>query len=107
MPVYNGSKFLVEAIDSILNQTFNDFEFLIIDDGSTDQSIDQIKSYDDPRIQLIVNRKNIGQSATLNKGLDLKGGIIFLFNSKKSFFCSCDKTPSVLIIFNLNNLIKN
>jgi len=74
MPVYNGSKFLVEAIDSILNQTFNDFEFLIIDDGSTDQSIDQIKSYDDPRIQLIVNKKNIGQSATLNKGLDLARG---------------------------------
>ena len=74
MPVYNGSKFLVEAIDSILNQTFNDFEFLIIDDGSTDQSIDQIKSYDDPRIQLNVNRKNIGLSATLNKGLDLARG---------------------------------
>ncbi len=74
MPVYNGAKYLNEAIDSILNQTFSDFEFLIIDDCSTDQSINQVKSYNDKRIQLIVNEKNIGQSATLNKGLDLSRG---------------------------------
>jgi glycosyltransferase involved in cell wall biosynthesis len=74
MPVYNGDKYLNEAIDSILNQTFSDFEFLIIDDCSTDQSINQIKSYDDPRIQLIVNKKNLGQSETLNKGLRLARG---------------------------------
>jgi glycosyltransferase involved in cell wall biosynthesis len=74
MPIYNGSEFLGEAIESILNQTYSDFEFLIIDDGSTDQSIDLIKTYDDPRIRLIMNKKNIGQSATLNKGLDLARG---------------------------------
>ena len=74
MPVYNGAKYLNEAIDSILNQTFSDFEFLIIDDGSTDQSIDQIMLYDDPRIQLIKNKKNLGQSETLNKGLSLARG---------------------------------
>ena len=56
MPVYNGSEFLGEAIESILNQTFNKFEFLIIDDGSTDQSIEQIKSYKDERIRLIPNK---------------------------------------------------
>ena len=66
MPVYNGATYLNDAIDSILNQTFSDFEFLIIDDGSTDQSIDQIMLYDDPRIQLIKNKKNLGQSETLN-----------------------------------------
>jgi glycosyltransferase involved in cell wall biosynthesis len=65
---------LNEAIDSILNQTFSDFEFLIIDDGSTDQSIDQIMLYDDPRIQLIKNKKNLGQSETLNKGINLARG---------------------------------
>ena len=74
MPVYNGATYLNEAIDSILNQTFSDFEFLIIDDGSTDQSIDQIMSYGDPRIQLIVNKNNVGQSGTLNKGLSLARG---------------------------------
>jgi len=74
MPVYNGDKYLIEAVDSILNQTFSDFEFLIIDDGSTDQSIDLIKTYDDPRIRLIMNKKNMGQSGTLNKGLSLARG---------------------------------
>ena len=74
MPVYNGAKYLNEAIDSILNQTFSDFEFLIIDDGSTDQSINQIMLYDDPRIKLIINTKNMGQSKTLNKGLNLARG---------------------------------
>jgi len=74
MPVYNGSEFLGEAIESILNQTFNKFEFLIIDDGSTDQSIEQIKSYNDERIRLIPNKKNIGQSASLNKGIKMARG---------------------------------
>jgi len=49
MSVYNGKKYLREAIDSILNQTFKDFEFLIIDDGSTDSSAEIIRSYTDPR----------------------------------------------------------
>ncbi len=71
MPVYNGAKYLNEAIDSILKQTFSDFEFLIIDDGSTDQSIDQIMLYDDPRIRLVENKNNLGQSETLNKGINL------------------------------------
>ena len=47
MPVYNGEKYLREAIDSILNQTFKDFEFLIIDEGSTDSSAEIIRSYRD------------------------------------------------------------
>jgi glycosyltransferase involved in cell wall biosynthesis len=71
MPVYNGEKYLKEAIESILNQTFNDFEFLIINDGSTDNSENIIKSYNDQRIKLIQNEKNIGLINTLNKGFDL------------------------------------
>ena len=47
MPVYNGFKYLDEAMKSILNQTFQNFEFIIIDDGSTDDSVKIIKSYDD------------------------------------------------------------
>ena len=74
MPVYNGSRYLGEAIKSILNQTFSDFEFLIIDDASTDDSVEIIKSYEDARIRLIENEKNFGLSATLNKGLDLAHG---------------------------------
>jgi glycosyltransferase involved in cell wall biosynthesis len=74
MPVYNGATYLNEAIDSILKQTFSDFEFIISDDGSTDDSVKIIKSYDDNRIRLVENKNNIGQSETLNKGINLARG---------------------------------
>jgi glycosyltransferase involved in cell wall biosynthesis len=71
MPVYNAERFLNEAIESILNQSFAHFEFLIIDDGSTDQTASIVKSYHDPRIRFCRNEKNLGISATLNKGITL------------------------------------
>ncbi|HEY8781554.1 MAG TPA: glycosyltransferase [Mucilaginibacter sp.] len=71
MPVYNSERFLAEAIDSILNQTFADFEFLIIDDCSTDNSVSIIKSYSDRRIRFYQNQINLGISPTLNKGIEL------------------------------------
>ena len=74
MSVYNGEKYLPETIESILNQTFTNFEFLIIDDGSSDNSIKIIESYDDPKIRLICNDENIGQTKTLNKGIKLAKG---------------------------------
>jgi glycosyltransferase involved in cell wall biosynthesis len=69
MPVYNGEKYLDEAIDSILGQTFKDFEFLIVNDGSTDKTGEILKSYNDLRIKIINNEKNIGLTKSLNKGL--------------------------------------
>ena len=74
MSVYNGEKYLREAIDSILNQTFKDYEFLIIDEGSTDSSAEIIRSYPDARIRLIRNEENIGLNRSLNKGLKLARG---------------------------------
>jgi glycosyltransferase involved in cell wall biosynthesis len=71
MPVYNASLFLEEAIESILNQSFREFEFLIIDDGSTDDSIALIEKFTDERIRLIRNEKNLGISLTLNRGIEL------------------------------------
>ncbi|MCW3167508.1 glycosyltransferase [Chryseobacterium sp. 09-1422] len=74
MPVYNGENYLTEAIDSILSQTFTNFELLIINDGSSDNSEKIIQSYSDDRIVYIKNEKNIGLIKTLNKGLDLAKG---------------------------------
>ena len=71
MPVYNAERFLAVAIESILQQTFTDFEFLIIDDCSTDGSAAIIHSYADPRIRYYRNDTNLGISATLNKGIEL------------------------------------
>ncbi len=68
MSVYNGGEFLREAIDSILDQTYTQFEFIIVDDGSTDNSINVIESYKDPRIVLI-RQVNKGLVVALNVGL--------------------------------------
>lgn len=75
MPVYNGEKFLKEAIDSILNQTFKDFEFIIINDGSTDNSKSIISGFDDQRIKYYENESNLGIVETLNKAVELSNGI--------------------------------
>ena len=74
MPVYNGGRFLREAIKSVLNQTYKDYELLAIDDGSRDDSVKIINSFGDSRIRLVKNEKNMGQMNTLNKGLALARG---------------------------------
>lgn len=75
MPIYNTpANPLKESIDSILNQTFQDFELLLIDDGSQEYVHDIIKSYTDKRIVYIKNEKNSGLIYTLNRGLDIAQG---------------------------------
>jgi glycosyltransferase involved in cell wall biosynthesis len=74
MPAYNAEKYIGEAIESVLNQTFTDFELIVINDGSTDRTEDVILSFSDPRIRYIKNEKNIGVSATRNKCIDLATG---------------------------------
>jgi glycosyltransferase involved in cell wall biosynthesis len=73
MPVYNAQAYLSKAIDSILRQTFGDFEFLIIDDGSTDDSTRILNSYRDNRIRIIY-QENKGVAASLRLGVDLARG---------------------------------
>jgi glycosyltransferase involved in cell wall biosynthesis len=74
MPIYNNGLFLQEAISSILNQSFGDFELLLIDDASADNSSALIRSFTDPRIRFIQNEKNLGLIGTLNKGISLARG---------------------------------
>ncbi len=69
MAVYNDAPFLRVAIDSILEQTASGFRFLIVDDASTDESRQIIRSYRDPRIELLALERNVGQTAALNIGL--------------------------------------
>ncbi|MBN1894431.1 glycosyltransferase, partial [bacterium] len=69
MPVHNGEKYLHGAVHSILNQSFSNFEFIIVDDGSTDHSSRIIHSFDDRRIRLISNGKKLGLTASLNKAM--------------------------------------
>ncbi|AOS82843.1 hypothetical protein BIU88_00950 [Chlorobaculum limnaeum] len=74
MPVHNGERYLKEAIESILAQNFVDFEFLVIDDGSTDRSHQIAGSYGDPRIVLVANAENRGTVHVLNQGIALASG---------------------------------
>ena len=72
MPVRNGEKYIKESIDSILKQTFTDFELLIMDDGSTDRTVERIERYTDERIRLIRRKHNFIRN--LNEGLELALG---------------------------------
>ena len=74
LPAYNCESFVAEAVQSILKQTFQDFELLIIDDGSTDTTSSILRSFNDPRIRLLPNDRNLGLIATLNRGLILASG---------------------------------
>jgi glycosyltransferase involved in cell wall biosynthesis len=74
MPVYNSGLYLKQAIDSILNQSFRDFELFVIDDASTDNSVSIIRSYEDNRIELIAKPKNTGYTDSLNLSIPRANG---------------------------------
>jgi len=73
MSVYNGERYLLDAVDSICSQTFKDFEFLIIDDGSRDDTPNILKSYDDPRIR-VIGQENSGLTKSLRRGMGMASG---------------------------------
>lgn len=103
MPVYNGERFLEESINSILNQTFKDFEFIIINDGSTDKTLKILKKFQkkDKRIILINNKKNSGTSKSLNIGLEkAKGKYV-------ACFCADDLSHRKRLEVEFNYLEKN
>ena len=77
MPVYNSEEYVAEAIDSILGQTLNDFEFIIVDDGSGDSSAAIIRSYAarDDRIRCVMLEQNTGESAARNRGIEVARGV--------------------------------
>ncbi len=84
MPVYNRETFVTRAIDSILQQTYRDFEFIIIDDGSTDKTVEIIRRFaaKDRRIKLFQNAENKGISYTRNRGMDLaRGKYLYIMDS--------------------------
>lgn len=74
MAVYNDEKYLKKAIDSILNQTFGNFEFIIINDASTDNTEKILLEYEDHRIKILKNELNLGLTKSLNKGLEISRG---------------------------------
>ena len=74
MPVYNAERFIQAAVDSILGQAFDDFEFIVVDDGSQDQSVALIEQYHDKRLRLLKNNTNAGIVHSLNSGIEVSSG---------------------------------
>ncbi len=69
IPVYNGARYLAATIESVLSQTFGDFELVISDDASSDDSLAIIRSFNDPRIRLVTNTRNLGFGGNWNRVL--------------------------------------
>lgn len=69
IPVYNAEKFLDETVNTVLNQTYKNFELILVNDGSKDKSVDVIKKYNDKRIKLIDNKNNKGAALSRNDGI--------------------------------------
>lgn len=74
MPSYNKALYIGRSIDSVLNQTYTDWELVIVDDASTDNSMEVIAGYEDSRIKVLCNEKNMGIAAARNKAVSLAEG---------------------------------
>lgn len=98
MPVYNAQEFLAEAISSVLSQTYRDFEFLILNDGSADDSEKIILSYRDERIRYVRNESNMGLIHTLNKGLGLAKGR-YIVRMDADDICRAERVEKQLAAF--------
>ncbi|WP_305513220.1 MULTISPECIES: glycosyltransferase family 2 protein [unclassified Methanobrevibacter] len=87
LPVFNGEKYIRKAIESVLNQTFTNFELIIVNDGSTDDSLNIINEFRDNRIKFI-NQVNQGPGASRNKALKIASGEYIMFLDSDDFFTS-------------------
>ncbi len=100
MPVHNAGAYVGEAIESILGQTFDDFEFIIIDDCSSDNSAEIVRSYaaHDPRIVFLQNDRNLGAAQTRNRGLDMARGSYIAFMDSDDL-CAAERFDKQLAYF--------
>ena len=79
IPMYNSSKYILECLNSVLKQTYKNLEIIIIDDKSTDNSVDIVKKINDERIVLIEQDKNVGAASTRNEGIKKATGDFICF----------------------------
>ncbi|MCX6718067.1 MAG: glycosyltransferase [Candidatus Staskawiczbacteria bacterium] len=86
LPTCNGSRYLKQSIDSCLNQTYKNLELIIVDDGSSDNTADIIKSYSDRRIRYFKHEKNLGLPAALNTGFAKSAGEYLTWTSDDNFY---------------------
>lgn len=118
IPVYRGELYIKKAIDSVLSQSFTDFELLVIDNDSDDQTVDIVRSYSDARIVLVRNEKNIGAESNWNKCITLaKGSYIKILPHDDILQPNClkeqveildaDQEERIALVFCLRNIIND
>jgi glycosyltransferase involved in cell wall biosynthesis len=114
MPAYNHEKFVGEAIQSVLNQTFQDFELIIVDDGSQDKTLEQIKKFSDSRIKLILHERNLGAAVAMRTCLEnaigqyiavISSDDVFLSNKLERQILFLETHPQYSAVFTLIDLI--
>lgn len=86
LPTYNGSSYIKQSIDSCLGQTYKNFELIIVDDCSSDETVNIIKSYSDPRIKYFKHERNLGLPRALNTGFENAKGEYLTWTSDDNFF---------------------
>ena len=109
IPTFNSEKYIATCLDSILQQTFQDFEIIVIDDCSTDRSSEIVESYDDPRIKLYRQIKNSGESDSRNLGLKIAQGKYIYFmdhddailpQTLEIFYNAAEESQSEVVLMN-------
>ncbi len=109
IPMYNDEKFIQTCMDSILNQTFKNFEVIIVDDCSTDNSTELLQKYKDSRVKIYRRSRNLGESASRNLGLDLSAGKYVFFmdhddaileNTLETFIIAAEETSADVVYMN-------
>lgn len=103
MPSYNSGKYICKSIDSVLRQTYKNFELIIIDDCSNDNTIEIVSSYKDERIKILKNESNQGAGITRNKGLSLANGRFICFLDSDDYWRD-DKLEKQLNFMLFNNI---
>ena len=83
---YNYSQYIKDAIQSVIDQTYNDWELIIIDDCSKDNSVDIIKTFNDKRIKLIINKQNLGLTKSIKRGIEKASGNWIAFLESDDFW---------------------
>ena len=104
MPIYNVEAFVGEAVQSVLNQSFEDFELICVDDGGTDRSMEIVRDFNDDRIRIISQTKR-GLAAARNAGIEQARGVFIALLSGLSNYCFVRSSQyltvtDILILYN-------
>jgi glycosyltransferase involved in cell wall biosynthesis len=86
IPAYNGAEFLAATIQSVLDQTYSNFELIVVDDASTDDTSQVVQQFDDPRVKFIQHQENQGSDVARHTGLQASSGEIIAFLDQDDLF---------------------